>query len=117
MPYRPKRESLTRQEKINIKASRYLDRIIQITGALGGCWNLGSESCVRYDTAKYEFWIYPNRIERHDKRTGKMHHTCWRPPKQRMPYAEAVATVLLLLHDDPRNFETWWFQGRAQRLT
>lgn len=103
---------VTRQEKISVKASRYLARIITITGALGS-WNLYDG--VRYDTAQYEFWIYAHHIDRIDKRTGEELSTCWKPPKKVMPYAEAVATALLFLHDSPAQFEVWRKQAKIWR--
>lgn len=93
---------MTRQEKINVKASRYLDRIIKITGALGGCWS----DLVRYDTAEYQFLIYYGSVARIDKRTGEKLYTCVRA-LQKMPDQEKTASVLLLLHDNPKIFETW----------
>lgn len=101
---------VTRQEKINVKASRYLDRIIKTIGAIGGCWN----DTVRYDTPEYQFWIYYGSVLRVDKRTGEKQYTCV-TATSRMPDKEKVASVLLLLHDNPKIFETWRTQALLLR--
>lgn len=101
---------VTRQEKINVRAAKYLDRIIKVTGAIGGCWN----DVVRYDTPEYQFLIYYGSVGRVDKRTGEKQFTCVNATT-RMPEKEKVASILLLLHDNPKIFERWSLEARLLR--
>lgn len=110
---KPKKHRATKEETVHAKALKYLHRVAATVGAVISTpvW-MGD---ARYDTAGFQFLVSPSSVLRTDVRTGKTQRTCV-THKQWMPPEEMVATILLLLHDNPKRFELWREQAVGRLL-
>jgi hypothetical protein len=93
-------------ENVKNKAECYLLRVLAVTNATemddGYRLNVGTSTFVVYDR-------YVRRLHGVKEKDAKSRHegTCFFVPKLGMPRAEQIATVLLMLKNDPTLFDKW----------